>query len=279
MRRIEAGVALETWGRHVAARAALRELVLALGRERVMPVKGVETARLLYDDVVERPIADLDVRVRPEHLEEVVAAAASRGWVVERHAALYANVVLEIGGVGVDVEAAVGPPELCAITVDGLFARSEIADYGGGLVCRVPELHDHALLLALNAFKDKLSLTSAGCHEDLLRVSRARAFDPHRFAAVAREGRVVTPAWIVADWLAAASPGWRAVRGILGPRAPRPLYVRAYKSLISRAPMSLPARLVARAGSDAPARRASALRKALLWQVDVWRGGAAWRRR
>jgi hypothetical protein len=269
---------LEAWGRHLAAREALRELVAELGVRRVMPVKGVLTARWLYDDVIERPIADLDVRVRPSDVARVADVARARGWRVERYAPAYDNVVLDVRGVGVDVEAALGPPGLCALGMDAVFERAVSFEAAFGFPVLAPELHDHALLLALNAFKDKLAFTSDGCKEDLARIGRLPELDPGRLARLARASRVSAVVWIVADWLADASDGWRAVRGALGPRPPRPLYVALVKSLISRAPMSLAARLVARAGSDDPRSGLRALRRAAAWQVAVWRGSSAWRR-
>ncbi|MCA9588032.1 MAG: nucleotidyltransferase family protein [Myxococcales bacterium] len=269
---------LEAWGRHLAAREALRQMVAALGVDRVMPVKGVVTARWLYDDVIERPVVDLDVRVRRSDVARVAAEARARGWTIERSAPEYDNLVLDLGGMGVDVEAAVGPPGLCARTVDALFEDAVQVDELFGFAVLAPELHDHALLLAINAFKDKLAFTSDGCREDLARVVRLPTFDPGRLARLARRSRVAAVVWIVADWLADASDGWRAVRGALGPAPPRRLYVALAKSLISRAPLSLAARLVARAGSDDPRARLRALRSAVAWQLDVWRGPSDWRR-
>ena len=53
----------------------------------------------------------------------------------------------------VEVETSVGPPGLCGLAVDTMIAHATRGAEGH----LEPELHEHALLLAVNVFKDKLA--------------------------------------------------------------------------------------------------------------------------
>jgi hypothetical protein len=234
-----------------------------MGVREVLPVKGIVTARTLYDDPAERTLADVDVRVAgPAALERVVAFAREGGHLVIKHSRAYENVVVDLEGVEVDVECHVGPPGVCALTVRSMLHRSTIRDDVFGFPCAIPEVHDHALLLAVNVFKDKLVGAAPWSIEDLVRIAASAGFEPAALAERARACRSVAIAWIVADWLAERSSGWRDVRDALGTRPPRRLYIRLYRWLAANAPTSVPARGVARAGSDDLARRMRALRRA-----------------
>jgi len=257
----------EVWVRQTAAASVLGELVGLLGAARLLPVKGVVTGRTLYPDPADRPLADLDVRVPgPGELELLAGWARERGHRVKRSAA-YRNLVVDVAGLDVDVETRVGPPGLCAIGVDAMLARAPVRDDVFDFRCAVPEIHDHAVLLAVNVFKDKLSLAPRWAIEDLRRVPGVAGFAPERFAARAAEGAVRTLACIVAEWLAEETTSWRDVRAALG-APPRRGYARAYRWLAAHAPTSLAARVVARAGSDDRAGRVEALRAALAFSRE-----------
>jgi hypothetical protein len=250
----------QVWIRQLAAVRALGQLVEALGAEHVLPVKGIVTARTLYADPSDRPISDLDVRLRAGSLlAELAAFARRRGYPILKFSKAYANLVLDVDGVDVDVECHVGPPGLSGLTVPAMLARSEVRQDVFGFACAIPELHDHALVLCVNAFKDKLVLANPWAIEDLLRVSRAEGFDADRLARLARASRSAALTWIVADWLAERSEAWRAVREAIGAKAPRPRYARAFRWAVDHAPSSLAARLLARAGGDGVAMRVRAL--------------------
>ena len=65
---VEANDTRATWAMHVAARRALGKATKLLGEAGVpsLAVKGVVTAHGLYQEPRERPIGDVDVRIRPE---------------------------------------------------------------------------------------------------------------------------------------------------------------------------------------------------------------------
>jgi hypothetical protein len=131
---------------------------------------------------------------------------------------------------------------------------------------RVPELHDHAVLLCVNVFKDKFELALPWALEDARRIGEGVGFDADRFATRARHAKVACIAWIVADWMARkrGSAGWSVARAKLGgPRAPRRLYAWAFRRLEETAPKSLATRLVARVGADDAGMWVEALAKAL----------------
>lgn len=251
------------WVRQTAAVRALSLLVSALGAREVLPVKGIVTARTLYDDPAERPISDVDVRIEgPRRLDGVVAFARENGHGIKGRSHAYDNVVLDIEGVEIDVECYVGPPGLCGLTVRSMLERSTLSEDVFGFPCAIPEPHDHALLLAVNVFKDKLVAAAPWSVEDLVRLAATPSFRPDDLAARARECRSAAIVWIVADWLADRSVVWRRVRDALGPRPPRLLYVALYRWLSAHAPHALATRLLARAGSDDVVMRARALRRA-----------------
>lgn len=258
--RLEARAA---WAIQLGAARALAALASRVGPERVLAVKGVVTGRMLYAEVSQRPMADLDVRVRREDLPRVRAAARDLGWTVRDRSRVYGTLQLDAGGVDVDVESSVGPPGLCHLSVDELLARSEDGAALIGAPCRVPELHDHALVLAVNVFKDKLSQAFAWSREDLRRIARVDGFDPARLADRAHATASATIVWTVAEALERGESGdgdrrWRAVADALGGHAPRPIYAAMTRHVMHEAPRGMAARLLARWGSDLRSERCRA---------------------
>lgn len=248
----------------MAAVPVLRELVEEVGVRRLLPVKGVVTARTLYRDTAERVLRDIDVRV-PDvaTLDALIAFARAKGYVVSHHLPSYRTAVLEMPGVDVDVECTVGPPGLCGLAVATMLERADVRDDVFGFACAIPELHDHALLLAVNVFKDKIALAQPWQLDDALRVADEPAFDPSRFVALAEDARSVAIASVIADWFAPRSGGWRSVREALAPRRTRRGYVRALGWLFANAPESTATRLLARVASDDRAMRLEAIATAV----------------
>jgi hypothetical protein len=191
-------------------------------------VKGIATAHLLYGDVAARPISDVDVRVRPRDFGRAVSVAKARGWYVRPDALLWQS-LWRVQGWEIDVKSCLGPPGLCAVSVDDVMRRSEPRVEPFGFPHLRAELHDHALELVINAFKDSLQATPWSL-EDLRRIVRHPAFDPARFIERAREGRVLTATWLVADWMVErhAAPVWRAVRDGIAAAPPNARVARLY---------------------------------------------------
>ena len=273
------------WTTHELARTALGKIKQIGDRHGidVLPVKGVVTARRLYADVSERPMQDVDVRVTRRSLRRVRELASEEGLKVLHDSRAYENLVFDIGGFMLEVEAHVGPPGVCAITIEQMLARASLHDDAFGFPCLEPELHDHALLLAVNAFKDKLVDAMPYAVRDLDRIVRVPDFSPTRFAALAREGRVTTLVWIVASWLAlhgepasgersagGDSDRWREILAALG-EPPRKRYGHAMLEALDAAAgkhasfvQKNALRVGARAASDSLRGRVRALGSAAL---------------
>lgn len=261
----------ETWVRHTAAVSALRRVVALVGVDNVLPVKGIVTARTHYADLADRPIADVDLRVRGVAEIDRIAELGAREGTLKYRARAYGNVVLSLDDVEIDVDCHVGPPGLSGLVPGAMLARASIRSDLFGFPCKIPELHDHALLLAVNLFKDHLVNAKSAAVDDARRIVEDATFDPSRFAALAASTKSRTLAWIVADWLAPESPRWARVRDTIGNRPPRRAYTRVYRWLEATMPLSLPTRMFARTAADAPWMRVRALFGAVRFDLEVRR--------
>jgi Uncharacterised nucleotidyltransferase len=228
----------------------------------VLPVKGVLTGRLWYADTGERFIQDIDLRVRARDLARVEAAGRRAGWRMLSRSGAYEIASFDVLGFLVEFEAHVGPPGLCGLAVQDMFARAVPATMPLGFPHLQPEIHDHALLLCVNAFKDKLVEAWPGGIRDLELLARQAAFDPQRLIALARQSGSVSILWIVAAWLARerGSTEWADVRSRLGDSPPRPVYTWLFERALRAAPRSHQVlRPLARVGADRPRQWARAL--------------------
>ena len=144
-----------------------------------------------------------------------------------------------------------------------------------------PELHDHVLVLCVNAFKDKLPRSAPWIVTDLERIVLQPGFDADVLAERARASRSRTIVWMVADWIATLSGHrvWAAVRDRIGPEAPRPAYARLFRALHRRrAERSLALRTLARVGSDAPWSAVRAILVAAAFEAEIrWKEPDTWR--
>jgi hypothetical protein len=256
--------AMHERARHEHARLALERVLAACSDAGidVLPVKGILTARLFYREPAERPIRDIDLRVRPRDLARVERAAAKAGWPLLSRSWAYRTLSFDVVGFLVEFEAHVGPPGLCALPVDDMLRRAHPSIAPLGVPHLQPELHDHAVLLCVNAFKDKLIDAFPGAVRDLEIVPTVAGFDRARFVKLAVESRVATIAWIVADWLVETrqSNPWRAIREDLDRVSRRSAYARLFRRAIgSRVPPRQALRVIARAGSDRATDRFAAL--------------------
>jgi hypothetical protein len=256
---------IATWAAHEIALDALGhslEVLRAAGVEPLV-VKGVALAYELYADVAERPLADVDLRVRPREFLRAARALRARGWAVDPTSRQLGSVGFLVGHGLVELESTVGPPGLCGLTVERMATRSRWRRLAGRLEFREPEVTDHAILLVVNAFKDKLLDCPPWSVDDLAAIVTHADFDRAAFVERVREARSQTLTWIVADWLVRERrcEAWRAIRDALGSAPLRPRYAKAFQSAVLRAPQSMAARMLARIGSDAPASR--------LWAVTA----------
>jgi hypothetical protein len=238
----------------------------------VLPVKGVVTSRVLYGDVAERPMTDVDVRVRPRDLPRFRRVAAAAGWRCLRVAWSYGNVTYDFGSLSLDVEAGVGPPGVCALRVETMLDRSEHREITPGLWVRVPEIHDHAVLLVVNAFKDKIVTAPPWALTDLERIVALPQFRREIFVERAIQSRVATIVWVVAAWMQSArgSDAWGTIGADLESGGHvRRIYARLFHGQLAkakRAPMFL--RVLARVGADSLQMQIGAIARAAAWGAE-----------
>jgi hypothetical protein len=243
---------------HEEALDSLRRTLDVLGAAGVpaLVVKGMVLAYSLHEDATQRPMRDVDVRVRPRDLIRGARAMETAGFPINWVGRQLGAVGLRVGNIDIDLEATIGPPGLCALSVAEMLERSCERVLPRGLRVREPEIHDHAVLLIVNAFKDKLFASMPWALQDLDTI--ATRCDVDLLLDRVRAARVQTITWIVADWMARerSSEAWRAIRSRLGRRRSRPLYRRALRSLIANHPSSPLTPLAARIASDSVLQRA-----------------------
>lgn len=266
------------WSQHAQAREALAAVLDAFARAEppiaALPVKGIVTARLWYDDASERPIQDVDLRVRPGDLARACDVAAARGWRRVASSRAYGLAAFDVEHTLVELETHVGPPGLCNLSVDAMLARAEPGS-ARGVPHLVPEVHDHVLLLCVNAFKDKLVDAPVGVVGAVADLLRAPAREPRlaadRLATLAATSGSATLTALTASWLldrlsegedgprdARARGFWSEVVGSLAARgAPRRPYAALLRAASSgRARRVVLATLVTRVAGDRPRDRA-----------------------
>jgi hypothetical protein len=277
----------ELWMGHVVAQRALRTFVVACEREGidVLPVKGVLTAHWVGADPAKRPLSDVDVRVRPRDLSRVIALAKAHGWPLVRVSRAYRCANVTVDGVDVDVETSVGPPGLCGLRVEDMIARARRTEGALGFAHLEPEIHDHAMVLAVNAFKDKLALVPEYAMRDVELVVEQPGFDAGLLAERARSTGSVTLLWIVADYMYrnAHREPWHAVALALGaPR--RRAFARLLRWLGEREPPgrtvptsgvlrkgSMALRVLSRLAADDVGDRGAAIARMAWWTLEAAR--------
>lgn len=258
------------WARQEQGAHALAKLTSLCAGEciPVLPVKGVLTARLFYEDPAQRWIQDVDVRVLPEDLPRLRVVARQAGLRELTWSPTYCNLVLEIEGLMVEVEAHVGPPELCGLSIREMLGRANDTTEHLPFRHLEPELHDHGLLLCVNAFKDKLEGALDGAISDLILLPKQPGFDPERLAHLAREAEVATMLAVTSRWLSdsVGSTAWEDVCRAVG-MPPRPHYARLFRFLLSKVDATgtppLLLRVVARDAADTLLRRGRVARSTL----------------
>ncbi len=227
---------LATWVRHQYAAVALEQVLVAFDREGIdaLPVKGVVLAPRLYGSLADRPMGDVDLRVRPADLQRVARVASASGWPVRRTSRQLGTLDLDVCNTLIEIETTIGPPGVCAVDVDAMLRRSTVQTAPFGFRHREPEVHDHALVLCVNAFKDQLRFAPPTCATDLALLARRPEFHADRMVSRAREARLTALVWLVADWLERRTPGttWGEVLIRLGSVPPRPVYARAFAATI-----------------------------------------------
>ena len=238
----------------------------------VLPVKGVVTGRTLYADPAEREIRDVDVRIRPRDFERALELAGSARWPVRNVLRSYRSFIASVGGLDVDVETSCGPPGFCGLRVDDMLGRAEEGPTVD--LPRVPELHDHALLLVVNAVKDHLVDTTPAALEDLRRLVRLPRFSASRLCDLARQTRTLFMVHLAARFLGDEAPGWKAIDVDLSrAHRRRAQAVGVFLRLVrSRGQSSLVVRLATRLTPDGWQRPLEGLCRAARYELETASG-------
>lgn len=273
---------LFAWAAREATLAAARRFVERMERSGVVcvPVKGVVLAPALYARAADRRYGDVDVLVRPRDFARVVAIARRERWprVWDSKGLGVVNVLVD--GVPVDVAAFVGPLGTTAFGVDGVVRRATRATAPLGFPHLAIEVHDHALLMAIDAFKDKLGAAKPHAREDLVRLAAQPDFQPAALAARAREARLETMLGVVAAWVLSggASPPWGEVLARLERRPLRARWAARYRARalgpLNTTHARVLAAIAARTASDERALRWLALGAGAVGTA-VWTAAAA----
>jgi hypothetical protein len=237
----------------------------------VLVVKGAILAHLLYDSPVERPLRDVDLRVRPRDLDRAKRALlAAPGTRLLVASSVYRSAVISMRGVELDLEATIGPPFLSAVGVDAMLARAELAVEPLGFAHARPEIHDHALVLAINVFKDHVLPGAAGV-EDLVRIARRPEFDARTLAERARDAGCTTLVHVVATHVARTrrDERLREIASLVTPRRPR-YAARVLRALGESADLStLRHRIELRAAADGRVRAIAAVTAAAAMEASL----------
>ena len=259
---------------HLWAKKALEGALQRLDGAGIpaLVVKGMVLAYLLYEKPTDRPVVNVDLRVRPADLSAAVRAlmAPPRGARLLVSSRVFGSAVVSLSKIQVDLETHIGPPFMCAVGIPAMLARAERTAEGHGFPHLRPELHDHALLLAVNLFKDRM-LGGRWRLGDFERIARLPAFDPAVLRARATEARCGTLVHIVATHVAhmTGDERWRAIAAEILPA--RPDYAaRVLATLREKRKRGLYAwRLELRASSDSRARRVATLATTGLRELEA----------
>ena len=262
------------WTQQLRHTRALRAVLERFDAAKIpaLPVKGIISAHTLYTDIAERLLTDVDLKIRPRDFDRVLTLGRREGWRVVQRMRAYSNVVFVVHGVSIDIEGYPSVPGLSRLTVEAMIERATPSTVLG-FPHLLPNFDDHAVLLLLNVFKDKLVHAFAWAVKDVERLPMQRAFDPLRLVEDLREAGATTIGWVVSDWMVRERQvrEWRAVRDAIGPRPPRPRYVTALRWLREAQPRgTLPLRVLARAGADQRTDQVTALLRMVWWQTEAW---------
>lgn len=262
--------ARETWLIQLRAQRAAARAITMFAAEGIdaLPVKGVVTSRTLYPDVAERILTDVDLKIRPSDFRRALRLVRREGHPLLQLLRSYGNFVFAIDGVPIDVETTASAPGLCALRVDTMIARATPSDLFG-VPHLLPDLHDHAVVLLLNVFKDKLVHAFRWAVRDVALL--AERVDEATLVARLDEASALTMAWIVARWMSARGDArWGVLADAIGDRVPRPAYAREHEALLHGvAHDAMRLRLHSRSGADSARLRATALVRAGAVSIEM----------
>jgi hypothetical protein len=233
--------ALKNWAAFQFALRVAKTVISKLEERsvRALPVKGLLLAPLIYDPT-ERSSGDIDLIVSPADFPKILQRARESSWELVWDSLVLGNVNFIVDGLAFDVMSSFGPTGISAIRVPELFARAARATDPLGFPHWQIEQHDHALLLALDAFKDKLGSGKRWAREDLVRIARRDGFSPAILVERAGKAKLLTMLSMVADWVVAngATAEWVSVQKELRSLPLRQMYIEHYRKILQPASAS-----------------------------------------
>ena len=258
---------------HARIRSVLASVCERFEREgiRTLVVKGALLAHQLYDSPADRPLRDIDLRIRAADLSKARALLSAMGGREIRRSIVYQDAIHCIDRVDIDLEAHLGPPFFSALSIDALLARASRRIEPLGFFHWAPEVHDHALLLLVNVFKDHVGRVASWSFDDLQRIVRQPSFDADLLVARAKEAELTTVAHVVARYLATfrADPIWNDIATCLP--AARPMYaMRILQASQKSEKESLVERVMVRACADDPKRAIAGVAVGALREAESW---------
>jgi hypothetical protein len=205
-----------------------------------MPVKGLVLAREVYDPA-ERSISDVDLIIPRRSFSTALRVARAAGWQLVWDARVVGSVNFVVDDFPIDVKCTFGPAGVSAIGVPAIFRRAALSEHPLGFAHWRIERHDHALLLAMDAFKDGLGGGKPWAREDLVRIASSSEFLPESLIERAMTARLQTMLAIVAGWVLSSgpSPAWAAVQKHLASVRLRSDYLARYQRLLRARPTSI----------------------------------------
>lgn len=212
---------MQTWISQVLAEAALRALapVFREARLPLCPVKGVLLGRVLYDDIAERPLSDVDLLIRGCDRRALRREAERLHWDVVRDSEELRELAFVVHGVHVEAHAEVVRRDLTTLSAEDLLARcaTESSTFGFE-ICHLDDV-DHILLLVIEIVKDWFVDANPHQPEDLDRLMRRISGRIPELIARAAEAGFSTGLYNAARWLAEehASEPFRHLLEELGP--------------------------------------------------------------
>jgi hypothetical protein len=257
---------LRTWATHELALRVARVCLSELERNgvRALAVKGVVLARHTYN-LSRRPIADVDLLISRADFRRALDVARAARWRIVWDSKTLGNVNFVVEQMAVDVACSFGPTGVSALSVSTVMARASRSDRPLGFPHWQIDTHDHALLIAIDAFKDKLGSGKPWAREDLVQLATTEGFSPRILVERAAAAHLRTMLAIVAAWVISTEPSapWSAVHRQLGPIGIRPGYIERYHHLLAARRTSILTSwylsLMTRAVSDSVRWRAFAL--------------------
>jgi Uncharacterised nucleotidyltransferase len=206
----------------------------AVGIEPIV-VKGFALAHKQYDDSAARPLADVDLRVLARELAPACRAMEAIGFRVTARSHVYGNAVLMREGQYFDLETQVGPPYFTRLSVADIRSRQLQITTARGLSFYAPDLTDHALVLAVNVFKDKFTGAPTYALRDARDIPLAAGFSADQLVQRAHDCKMNTLLYLVADWFSQRGAAhWTPIAVALRATTSRVNYLRLMHKLLTQ---------------------------------------------